>query len=768
MRILVTALLITSTVGAAPQPAEIARKHLAAPGRVRAPLAELGQPEVFPAGKGWTARFRQTHLGVPVIGADVVMRIDAAGRVRRQNGTTFALGAVDVTPSLDAATAVEIARKHGARTIVNASDARAVLAIDPRAQGGPRLLWAVRPTPVPQILENALYLVDARSGQFLKRIDLLRYGKASVFLYNPVETPAPTTKDIPADFEPTNADGYLEGALLKAYDCLDEGEQKAVPGLPVGNVHICTVTPTAKSATYDYTGYQPAPEPWAKPYNGCPNAPLNPAATDADSGMAELQPLDAFSEQHMYWHVADAYTFFRGLFTDNQRANFTLRAKPLAIAVNLCTPDFSQGLAGNLTGPLVPFDNAFFSPGAGNIIAETLIMGQDSIMFGQGSKYDFAYDADVIRHEFTHAVIDTLGKLTAVGAEDVWGLQDDQGAMNEGLADYYSSVEVGDPTLGEYAGRNIPGSGAAEGAVRDLTNKDECGKNRWGEVHQDSQAFSASLWGARSAIAGDPKSSSFDAAKARLFDRAVLATIQGFASDVDMTTAATTVQDEVMMLIDPTAAQAVQDSFAAHKILPVCDRVIDYAAGDVKDVLGLDGTDSPYAPSGATKVPGFVQWKIDLPVGADSITATLTLSSQAGSFSGQGGFLGGGSAPSLELAVGPAGMPIQWVVGTSDGNEAASAPFSGTSGTVTATLSGLTVGTNYVMIFNSGGGIIAENIKFDTSCAGAAGCAPDMAVVKHPTGSGCSCELGAAGGFTLAPLFLVAFAFVLLRRRARG
>src|SRR5262249_51706419 len=158
------------------------------------------------------------------------------------------------------------------------------------------------------------------------------------------------------------------------------------------------------------------------------------------------QPLDEFSEQHMYWHVANTYAYFRSLFTTLGNADFKLRitkdmAKPLPVAVNLCTINLQTF---DLSGPLVPFDNAFFSPGAGNPISDLLIGGQDSIMFGQGSAVDFAYDADVISHEFTHAVIDTLGKLNPPGFEDTQGLTDDPGAMNEGLADYFSSALGGD------------------------------------------------------------------------------------------------------------------------------------------------------------------------------------------------------------------------------------------------------------------------------------------------------------------------------------
>ena len=491
---------------------------------------ELERAAVVPAGDGVVVRYRQRRGGVQVLGGSVTVRVDGRGVVRRVASSLFDVGAVNVTPAIDRSAAIGAARAR-ARA---ASDAgQAVLAIAPETVGGARLVYAVRFAPVPQLLENAVYFVDARDGRFLKRLDLLKYaGMARVFQKNPVSAGGTTsTLPFPDPFTPTDTTvGTLTSALVKGYDCVDTGEMKTINmGGATANVHICSITQEAKSVTQDFTTYMPETEPLTAPDDGCP-------------GKA-AQALDEFSEQHMYWHVATTYAFFRSLFATLGNADFKLRittdmGAPLPVAVNLCTINLSTF---DLAGPLVPFDNAFFSPGAGNVIADLLINGQDSIMFGQGSKTDFAYDGDVIAHEFTHAVIDTLGKLTAPGFEDAQGLNDDPGAMNEGLADYFSSALGGDPLVGEYGGKNIPGSSTAEGAVRDLTNTDLCADDRWGEVHQDSQAFSAALWSARVAVAGDPKAAAFDAAKAKTFDTAVLAAIQSFPDSVDMPTAATAI-----------------------------------------------------------------------------------------------------------------------------------------------------------------------------------------------------------------------------------
>jgi hypothetical protein len=218
--------------------------------------------------------------------------------------------------------------------------------------------------------------------------------------------------------------------------------------------------------------------------------------------------------------------------------------------------------------------------------------------------------------------------------------------------------------------------------------------------------------------------------------------------------------------IDAGSQTKTETSFTTHGMLPQCDRVIDWMPGDKKDFLGLDGTDSPFAPAGATRVPGFVQWKIDVPVGADSINAHLVLNKNAGSFSGSGSLLGGGGAmPKLELIVGPPGEAIAWVPKTSGGNEVASAMFSGTSGAINATLSGLPPGPSYVMIVNGGGGIIAENITFDTSCSTPDGCQPDMAMARPSEGGGCKCSFG--GDASPAPLmFFLILAIAGVRRFA--
>jgi MYXO-CTERM domain-containing protein len=134
------------------------------------------------------------------------------------------------------------------------------------------------------------------------------------------------------------------------------------------------------------------------------------------------------------------------------------------------------------------------------------------------------------------------------------------------------------------------------------------------------------------------------------------------------------------------------------------------------------------------------------------------------------GGLTGSAPPELVLAVGPGGQPITWVPDSDNGNQAATAPFSGTTGMVSATVGGLSPGVSHVMILNKGGGgVAAVGITFETSCSQPGGvCAtPDLGDDGGtPTDEkGCSCDVGAPTRLGLLPLLAIALLALALRRR---
>jgi Zn-dependent metalloprotease len=136
------------------------------------------------------------------------------------------------------------------------------------------------------------------------------------------------------------------------------------------------------------------------------------------------------------------------------------------------------------TEGLVNFDynNAVFGDVDGDGLGE--------VAFGQTSSIDFAYDADVIYHEFGHSVFGRIAGQTGFIGADEYGMEWATGGLNEGTADLFSLVLTEDPKLGEYAGSG--GFGSA--AIRDLEEDRHCPTDLYGEVHRDGEIFGSFGW----------------------------------------------------------------------------------------------------------------------------------------------------------------------------------------------------------------------------------------------------------------------------------
>ena len=125
-------------------------------------------------------------------------------------------------------------------------------------------------------------------------------------------------------------------------------------------------------------------------------------------------------------------------------------------------------------------DNAFYGDADGD--------GAPEVAFGQGELVDFAYDADVIYHEYVHSVFDGLTDLGFFGADE-YGVHFAAGGLNEGTADLFALAITLDPKLGEYAGL-----GFDLDAIRDLEADRQCPHDLHGEVHKDGEIWGAAGW----------------------------------------------------------------------------------------------------------------------------------------------------------------------------------------------------------------------------------------------------------------------------------
>lgn len=131
-----------------------------------------------------------------------------------------------------------------------------------------------------------------------------------------------------------------------------------------------------------------------------------------------------FEEQMLYYHVTRARDWFREKF------GFTGRDHPLAVHAHW------PALGPN--GEPVPYNNAYYSP-----FRQSLFFGSGTGVAGGGLN-SLARDADVIYHEYGHAVVD---RITNLGRwQDDWGT-----ALNEAFADYFACAINGNPAMGEYS-----------------------------------------------------------------------------------------------------------------------------------------------------------------------------------------------------------------------------------------------------------------------------------------------------------------------------
>ena len=164
---------------------------------------------------------------------------------------------------------------------------------------------------------------------------------------------------------------------------------------------------------------------------------------------------DAFVEVHTYHHITELSHFF-----EDVHGHPMIDAAD--VAVNYHDPDLGY------------YDNAYYSDDGD---------GTATLVFGQGEVFDFAYDSDVVAHEFGHFVIQTRTEmLMDFITYDEFGWNNAPGGIHEGLADYWAGTYQGDPVVGEYT------------ISRSMDNDLTCPADLDGEVHSDGEIVGAAAW----------------------------------------------------------------------------------------------------------------------------------------------------------------------------------------------------------------------------------------------------------------------------------
>ena len=558
----------------------------------------------------------QTHKGLVVVhrGATVTW---SGGSARLLASRLEADLPDDVTPSITSDQASAVAE---ARTGMPVAQDQTALALWPTADGV-RLVWALGAAPIMGFGYQPVTVVDAKSGDVLLVYNaIVDLNLSQVYPTNPVKSPQLADVTLPVGA----GQSVLQNELVQSLNCIDKKTVKDINFMGFAlQAHVCDLLQTATpDANGDF---------------------MIPPGADKDAE-------DAFSEVSMFYHVNRAYSMFRGW-----DPTLNVNNGPIPTVSNLRLPQgfdtFDLNKIKDPELPLVPFQNAFFSP-ANPIFSTVFGLNGGAMWFGQGPLKDYSYDGDVVYHEFTHAVVDATLKLVGNPHMDEWGASMSPGAMNEGLADYFSSALAGDPDVGEYATQDFfPGSKA----IRSLTNPDKCPSEIGGEVHQDATLFSASLWDVRSSL------SEADALK---FDGAIFAAMNASPTgDLAYEDFATLAITQVKTTLDDAAAQKLSDAFTARGLLPQCTRVLEYSGGTLngpKDLQNLwfsPGTQTTGATNSAGKwTPGVVQMHLTIP--AD--TAKATVSIKKVDISAGGGIGGGGTAFTPKFLVRFSKDPIQF------------------------------------------------------------------------------------------------------------
>ncbi|MFH1464694.1 MAG: hypothetical protein ABIO70_09940, partial [Pseudomonadota bacterium] len=182
---------------------------------------------------------------------------------------------------------------------------------------------------------------------------------------------------------------------------------------------------------------------------------------------------DPFAEVNAYWHVASIRQWFA------ERWGHTWGG-PVSLLVNY------------REGPGDLYDNAYFTKD---------YSGSYVIVAGQGT-VDLAYDADVLQHEFGHGVVDDLCDINAELdypiAFDQYGMHPAVHALNEGMADYWSSTFQGDACSAEYFG-----SAFGLECLRDLDNDTKTPDDILGEAHEDGKIVGGTCWAVREVLGAE-------------------------------------------------------------------------------------------------------------------------------------------------------------------------------------------------------------------------------------------------------------------------
>ena len=423
-------------------------------------------------------RVSWTYNDIPVVGRFTVVKEKDGKVVNIVNGLQDF--SIDTNPALSAEQAALISAKElFGRTISNPDFVSKLVII--AHNGEYKLAYRIRFRPQ-YPLDGRYFFVDAGTGKILRSGDLIKYAtnRAKVFEMNPISTPDPVEVTLP--WVADDADGKLSAAAdanglrkVVAANCPNEGSTY------YDRYPRCTFRQLAdknKNGSFIY-------EDWE------------------DGVSYSFDVTDIYPEVSMYYHITKIYKYLAGLGLNEYTELPNHRGTNPIVGI----ANYQQMVAdssGNYT--LQPYGNAFYlrydssyKDWYSTYLDNFNYLGSDALIFGQSKKIDYAYDGDVVYHEFGHGVVHGIAQFEFDGWTDKYGFSNEITGMDEGMSDVFSFIMSKDPCLAEYAAK---GTGVMGGAInidgtlclRTATNTNNVNEDFIGESHHDGLPLLGSHW----------------------------------------------------------------------------------------------------------------------------------------------------------------------------------------------------------------------------------------------------------------------------------
>lgn len=453
-------------------------------------------------------RFQQHFHGVPVEGAQYVVSLRRDGSVALANGTLHPDAFVPTTtPAVSAATAREVAFELG-RAPTPARDVGEELVVLPKVDGGPvatfRLVWKVR------YRGEAPAYIDAMTGQRISppiRVEAHRHTPA-----NRASTPS------------------SQGSSAR-----NTGLSICGPPDPCGSVYLenpdstptRTIVPlsvlTNQSGVYNLQNGL---------YINASNV-VGPQAAPANGSFVYPDTDPRFETVMAYHHATEFRLFLNSIGYNSNRTEKMLIETALS----------GDGAEYFPIIPQMPGDPTW------KIELRRSPNGE--------SPNAMAFEAKVVMHEYGHGVLDDLAKLIDNGP-------DEEGAITEGLPDYFAGAFTERPEILDWAAPQFRRNMAAPmglhqgppGNQNPITTYAAYSQSNNVESHRGGEFISFVLWTLRQSNAvpsGD-------------FDRIVMATVPLLSTNVDFLELRNDMIVASEALFGTQYEQAILDGFAAKGI----------------------------------------------------------------------------------------------------------------------------------------------------------------------------------------------------------